>query len=148
MTLGKGIGGGFPLSAMLAREDLDIFAPGDQGGTYTGQPLAMAAGLAVLNEILEKNIPAHVEKMGEKIQNRLADLCTTHAITNVRGMGLLIAFDLERTSGTDLVSACLKDGLIINAPKPKSVRLMPPLVVTESEIDRFFDIMIPHLPRR
>ena len=88
------------------------------------------------------------EKMGEKIQNRLADLCTTHAITNVRGMGLLIAFDLERTSGTDLVSACLKDGLIINAPKPKSVRLMPPLVVTESEIDRFFDIMIPHLPRR
>ncbi|MCG8619741.1 MAG: acetylornithine transaminase, partial [Desulfobacterales bacterium] len=148
MTLGKGIGGGFPLSAMLTKEDLDIFAPGDQGGTYTGQPLAMAAGLSVLDELLEKDIPANAATMGKKIQDRLKDLSTTYEITNIRGMGLLIAFDLEITPGDQLVSACLADGLLINAPKPQSVRLMPPLVVTEADINRFFDIMVPHLAKR
>ncbi len=148
MTLGKGIGGGFPLSAMLAKENLDIFDPGDQGGTYTGQPLAMAAGLAVLRELLEKDIPAHVRKMEKIIQEKLDQLSITHEVENIRGKGLLMAFDLAKSPGADLADRCLEDGLLINAPKPQSIRLMPPLVVTEEEIVKMFEIMVPHLARR
>ena len=148
MTLGKGIGGGFPLSAMLAKEALDIFEPGDQGGTYTAQPLAMATGLAVLKELLDKDIPAHAARMGTLICDRLADLSATLEVDNIRGRGLLLAFDLIHTPGAKLVAACLEKGLLINAPKEKSIRLMPPLVVTEAEIDEMFDILTPLLARR
>ena len=148
MTLGKGIGGGFPLSAMLAKESLNIFDPGDQGGTYTAQPLAMAAGLTVLNALLDRDIPAHAKRMGQFITERLTELSTTHEVENIRGQGLLIAFDLAQTQGADLVAACLENGLLINAPKEKSIRLMPPLVVTETQISQMFDILIPLLARR
>lgn len=148
MTLGKGIGGGFPLSAMLACDALNIFDPGDQGGTYTAQPLAMAAGLAVLKELLDKDIPAHAGKMGRQIKERLADLAVTYEIENIRGMGLLLAFDLTRTNGADLVAACLDKGLLINAPKERSIRLMPPLIVNQAQIDQMFDILVPCLAKR
>ncbi|MCG8635971.1 MAG: acetylornithine transaminase [Desulfobacterales bacterium] len=148
MTLGKGIGGGFPLSAMLAKEELDIFDPGDQGGTYTGQPLAMAAGSAVLRELLARDIPAHARKMGKIIENRLTRLSRTHEVENIRGKGLLMAFDLTRTPAADLAERCLEDGLLINAPKPESIRLMPPLTVTEEQILTMFDILTPHLAER
>jgi len=148
LTLGKGIGGGFPLSAMLTKENLDIFDPGDQGGTYTGQPLAMAAGLAVLKELLEKDIPGHAAKMGQVIKTRLRELSKTHEIDNIRGEGLLIAFDLTQTPGADLVAKCLENGLLINAPKPQSIRLMPPLVVTEEEISQMFDILMSFLAKK
>ncbi len=148
MTLGKGIGGGFPLSAMLTKEALNIFDPGDQGGTYTAQPLAMAAGLAVLKELLGRGIPAHAKRMGERIKDRLTALSATHEVEHIRGQGLLVAFDLAQTKGADLVAACLDKGLLINAPKEKSVRLMPPLVVTEDEIDQMFDILVPLLAKR
>lgn len=148
MTLGKGIGGGFPLSAMLAKEDLNIFDPGDQGGTYTAQPLAMATGLAVLRELIDKDIPGHAAKMGRLITERLTDLSATLEIDNIRGSGLLLAFDLIHTPGADLVAACLDKGLLINAPKEKSIRLMPPLVVTEAQIQEMFDILVPLLARR
>lgn len=147
LTLGKGIGSGFPLSAMLAKEALDIFDPGDQGGTYTGQPLAMAAGLAVLRELIRRDIPGHAAQMGKIIQERLTRLSTTHEIENIRGRGLLIAFDLAQTPGADLVAQCLEKGLLINAPQEKSIRLMPPLVVTEKEIEQMFDILVPCLAK-
>ncbi len=145
MTLGKGIGGGFPLSALLAKEELNIFDPGDQGGTYTSQPLAMAVGQAVLRELLDKDLPAHAERMGELIQDRLTALSVDYEIENIRGKGLLIAFDLTHTLGGDLVAACLKEGLLINAPKERSIRLMPPLVVDEPHIDQCFRIIKNHL---
>ena len=148
MTLGKGIGGGFPLSALLAKEALNIFDPGDQGGTYTAQPLAMAAGFAVLKELLDKDIPGHAAKMGQIITERLQTLSRTHEVDEVRGKGLLLAFDLVHTPGPDLVARCLEKGLLINAPREKSIRLMPPLVVTEDEIEKMFDILIPLLAQR
>lgn len=145
MTLGKGIGGGFPLSALLAKEKLNIFDPGDQGATYTSQPLAMAVGQAVLRELLNMDLAGHARKMGELIQHRLSALSATHEIENIRGKGLLMAFDLTQTMGTDLVTACLRDGLLINAPKEKSIRLMPPLVVDETHIGRGIQIIKKHL---
>jgi acetylornithine/N-succinyldiaminopimelate aminotransferase len=141
MTLGKGIGAGFPLSALLAKEHLNIFDPGDQGGTYTAQPLAMSVGLAVLKELLNRELIVHCEKMGGIILRKLLELSATSGIENVRGMGLLIAFDLKEMKGADLVDKCLKDNLLINSPKEKSIRLMPPLVINENEIKEMLTIL-------
>ncbi|MCP3875365.1 MAG: aminotransferase class III-fold pyridoxal phosphate-dependent enzyme [Desulfobacteraceae bacterium] len=148
MTLGKGIGGGFPLSALLAKERLNIFDPGDQGGTYTAQPLAMSVGLVVLKELLNNDLIAHCEKMGNLISQKLLDISKTHEIENIRGQGLLIAFDLNETKGSDLVDKCLKDKLIINSPKEKSIRLMPPLVVNEKEIEEMLEVIKSNLAKR
>ena len=141
MTLGKGIGGGFPLSALLAKEYLNIFEPGDQGGTYTAQPLAMSVGLAVLKELIGQGVVAHCEKMGGIIMRRLLELSETFEIENIRGKGLLIAFDLMETKGSDLVNKCLNDKLLINSPKERAIRLMPPLVVNENEIEEMLMIL-------
>lgn len=140
MTLGKGIGGGFPLSALLAKERVNIFDPGDQGGTYTAQPLAMAVGLAVLRELLDKDLVMHTMKMGNLIMEKLTELSDRYEIKNIRGMGLLIAFDLTKTKGADFVAKCLKDRLLINSPKEMAIRLMPPLVVTEKEIEKTISV--------
>ncbi|WP_424767227.1 aspartate aminotransferase family protein [Paenibacillus sp. sgz302251] len=135
MTLGKGIGGGFPLSAMLTRSKYDLFEPGDQGGTYSGQPLAMAAGLAVLKELLERNLSGNAEVQGKYLTKALADLAKQYPITNIRGKGLLLAFDVPEGAGPQLASICLREGLLINAPNPSTVRLVPPLIVTQKDID-------------
>lgn len=141
MTLGKGLGGGFPLSALLAKEHLNIFDPGDQGGTYTAQPLAMSVGLAVLRELLNQDLAVHCEKMGNLILEKLSTLSKTYEIENIRGRGLLIAFDLTEMKGPDLVNKCLNDKLLLNSPKEKSIRLMPPLVVNENEIEEMVAIL-------
>lgn len=148
MTLGKGIGGGFPLSAMLAREALDIFEPGDQGGTYTGQPLGMAAGLAVLETLLSPGFLEHVRDMSAYTAERLGEMATDREIGPVRGLGLLQAFDLEESRGADVVKACLADGLILNSPKEGTIRLMPPLIVSRFDIDEMLGILSRHLVRR
>lgn len=148
MTLGKGIGGGFPLSALLAKERLNIFEPGDQGGTYTAQPLAMSVGMVVLKELLSKNLVVHSETMGDLIMRRLLELSETFEIENIRGKGLLIAFDLAETRGPDLVDKCLNDKLLINSPKEKSIRLMPPLVVNENDIEEMLTILKNNLARK
>jgi len=148
MTLGKGIGGGFPLSALLAKEHLNIFEPGDQGGTYTAQPLAMSVGLAVLRELLSQNLVVHCEKMGNRILEKLSALSKIYGIENIRGRGLLIAFDLMEMKGADFVNKCLNDKLLLNSPKEKSIRLMPPLVVNENEIEEMLTILKNNLPQR
>jgi acetylornithine/N-succinyldiaminopimelate aminotransferase len=148
ITLAKGIGAGFPLAAMLAKEKLNIFEPGEQGGTYTAQPLAMAVGIAVLKEFQKSKVVQNCKMMGELIVSRLHDLAKDYEIENIRGMGLLIGFDLQKTKSADFSNACLKDGLLINAPQEKSIRLMPPLVIKEKEIDELFSILIKNLARK
>lgn len=142
MTLAKGIGGGFPLAAMLAKETLNIFDAGDQGGTYSSQPLAMAVGIAVLNEILNGNILENVQIQGEYIFKKLLAIKQKYGLERIRGMGLLIAFDLPEEKGPEIVSACLDEGLIVNSPRPSIIRLMPPLIVAQEDIDAMFIILI------
>ncbi len=137
MTLGKGIGSGFPLSAMLATEELDIFEPGDQGGTYTGQPLAMAVGHAVLSEIIEKDLCQHAKQMGDIIMTRLSELKQHYPITNIRGKGLMIAFQVPEKRATEIVEMCLQNQLLINAPDAQTLRLVPPLIIDEEAIHQF-----------
>lgn len=141
MTLGKGIGGGFPLSAMLAKERFDLFEPGDQGGTYTGQPLATAVGLAVVREIVERDLSSNAAVLGDYIFERLEEIKETFGLTGIRGKGLLIAFDLPVPSGAELVHECREEGLLINSPSPHTIRLMPALIVTRSDVDAMMDIL-------
>lgn len=135
LTLGKGIGGGFPLSAMLTKSKYDLFEQGDQGGTYSGQPLAMAAGYAVLQEVLEQNLTDNAERQGQYLINGLRELAREFAISNIRGKGLLLAFDVPEGASTELTAKCFLEGLLINALNPSTIRLSPPLIVTQKDID-------------
>ena len=135
MTLAKGIGGGFPLSAMLTKKRFDIFDEGDQGGSYSSQPLAMSVGYAVVSQVIESALPAHAAKMGKYLMNQFNKIEDKFKLSNIRGLGLLVAFDLDTPRAAEIVSKCLSAGLAINSPQPYSIRLMPPLIVTETEID-------------
>ncbi len=141
MTLGKGIGGGFPLSALLTREKLNIFDPGDQGGTYSGQPLAMAAGKAVLKALFDKKLVENAAKMGRHLINALHEFAKTYAIENIRGKGLLVAFDLAGQTGQQVVEKCIEHRLLINSPNPGTIRLMPPLIVSPSDVDAMLSVL-------
>lgn len=141
MTLAKGIGGGFPLAALLVKERFNIFEAGDQGGTYSGQPLAMAVGLAVMQEVLEKNLVDNAAMQGEYIQKKLREIAARFRLTNIRGKGLLLAFDLPTEQGAEVVAACLRQGLLVNSPQPATIRLMPALIVNTAEIDWMTEIL-------
>lgn len=148
MTLAKGIGGGYPLSALLAKEKLNIFEAGDQGGTYSAQPLGMAVGLAVVKEIISKNLSKNAKLQGEYLTSKLEEISSKYKLKNIRGKGLLIAFDLPTENGSEIVSECLKEGLLINSPRPSIIRLMPPLIVTEKDTDNMISILCKVLDKK
>ncbi len=141
MTLAKGIGGGFPLSAMLTKEKFDIFDAGDQGGSYSSQPLAMSVGYAVVSHVIETALPEHAAKMGLYLMKQLNSIKDKFNLSNIRGLGLLVAFDLDTPTAAEVVSKCLSIGLALNSPQPSTIRLMPPLIVTEAEIDEMLAIL-------
>lgn len=141
MTLAKGIGGGFPLSAILVKEELNIFEPGEQGGTYGGQQLAMSVGISVLNEFLNNDILDNVNSMNKYIIEKIYSIKDEFHLTNIRGKGLLIGFDIPENNAHEIVAKCLDKGLIINSPKPNTIRLMPPLIVNKDDIDIMISIL-------
>jgi len=141
LTLAKGIGAGFPLSALLALDEVCVFEKGDQGGTYSGQPLAMAVGLAVLREIERLDLSAHAARVGDYLEAGLRRLERKGLLEHVRGAGLLLAFDATRRSGADVVAAALDNGLIINSPRPSAIRLIPPLIVEEGHVDEAIAVL-------
>lgn len=134
MTLGKGLGGGAPLAAVLASGRASCFEHGDQGGTFNGNPLMCAAGLAVLGEVARPEFLAAVTATGEFLTAELAKLSDRHGLAGVRGRGLLLALDLGRPIGPKIVAAALQAGVLLNAPRPDALRFMPALNVTAVEI--------------
>lgn len=147
MTLAKGIGGGYPLSALLVKEEFNIFEPGDQGGSYSAQPLGMAVGMAVVSEIINQNLSYNAKLQGEYIVEKLNEIKDKYGLRNIRGRGLLIAFDLPEDKGGQVVGGCLNEGLIINSPRPNIIRLMPPLIVTRKDTDNMISILCKVLDR-
>lgn len=144
MTLGKGIGGGVPLAALLAREAICCFEPGDQGGTYNGNPLMTAVGLAVTKALLAPGFLAGVEARGQYLSQKLLELCARHGLKGERGSGLLRALVLADERGPDLVKRALElapQGLLLNSPRPNLLRFMPALNVSEGEIDQMIAIL-------
>jgi acetylornithine/N-succinyldiaminopimelate aminotransferase len=134
LVLAKGLGGGVPLGAMLATEAVSCFEHGDQGGTFNGNPLMCAAGLAVLNEVAKPAFLDHVKAMGKLLATELGRLSDRHGLSGVRGRGLLLALDLGRDIGPDIVAAAFEAGLLLNAPRPDALRFMPSLALTDDEI--------------
>lgn len=138
MTLAKGLGGGFPIGAVITfgEQNSHLLNPGQHGTTFGGNPLATAAGLATLTAIEDENLVDHAQQLGKWIAAELEQL---DFVTAVHGRGLLIGFDLETESSAAVVTAALEHGFIVNAPTPKTVRLAPPLVLTQDEAQTFID---------
>lgn len=111
MTLGKGIGGGVPLAALLAKEAVCCFAPGDQGGTYNGNPLMTAVGCAVLEEMLKPDFLKHVREMGQRLAGGLAGLSHRYQLGMVRGSGLLLALELPAGNADAVADEAREQGL-------------------------------------
>jgi acetylornithine/N-succinyldiaminopimelate aminotransferase len=134
MTLGKGIGGGVPLAALLAKESVCCFEHGDQGGTYNGNPLMTAVGAAVIDALLAPGFLAGVEARGRQLVDGLAALARKHGLGEVRGRGLLVALDLGRDIGAKVVEVARDDGVLLNSPRPNTLRFMPALNVSAEEV--------------
>lgn len=138
MTLAKGIGGGVPLAALCAREEVSVFEHGDQGGTYNGNPLMTAAGIAVFDTI---NAPGFLDSVNERAQQLsegLLRLVAKWGMKGERGQGLLRALLMDRSDGAAIVEAARNrspEGMLLNAPRADVLRFMPALNVTADEID-------------
>ncbi|HEY5126465.1 MAG TPA: acetylornithine transaminase [Bradyrhizobium sp.] len=141
MTLGKGIGGGVPLAALLATEAACCFEHGDQGGTFNGNPLMCAAGLAVLERVSDPDFLKSVVDSGLYLESELQRMSARHGLGEVRGRGLLLALDLRHPIAASIVAQAFADGVLLNAPRPDALRFMPALNVTKGEIARMIDCL-------
>jgi acetylornithine/N-succinyldiaminopimelate aminotransferase len=141
MTLGKGIGGGVPLAALLAKESVCCFEHGDQGGTYNGNPLMTAVGCAVMDVLLAPGFLERVTERGVQLGAGLNKLAAKYSLGEVRGRGLLLALDLGRDVGSRIVDAARDAGLLLNSPRPASLRFMPALTTSAGEIDEMLGML-------
>jgi len=142
MTLAKGLAGGVPISAVLAKERACVFEPGDHGSTFGGNPLACAVATAVMREVLARDLPGYAARVGERFRQGLEALRPRWpAIREVRGRGLLLAVEFDREVSQALLEAALERGLLLNAVTPTALRFMPPLVITEAEVDEALSIL-------
>ncbi len=137
MTLGKGIGGGVPLAALLATDAVACFVPGDQGGTYNGNPLMTAVGISVIEQLLAPGFLDNVKAKGELLKSELLKLSAEFHLEGERGEGLLRALMLGKDIGGKLVELARErnpEGLLINSPRPNLLRFMPALNIADDEI--------------
>ena len=142
MTLAKGLGGGVPIGAFLSKKEVSVFTPGDHGSTFAGNPLVCAAAYSTLKYLLENDVLGNVKRNGAYFINKLELLRNQFSfITDIRGCGLLIALQFKEDIAEEVVSSCVKKGLLLNRVKPNTIRFMPPLTVTEKEIDTAIDVL-------
>ncbi len=137
MTLAKGLGNGVPIGACLAKgAAAELFQPGHHGSTFGGNPLACAAGLAVVDTLVGEKLVERAEALGEQLINgfKLA-LSEQEYITDIRGKGLMVGIELDRPCG-ELVGMALERGLLINVAAGNTVRLLPPLVMSNDEAEQ------------
>jgi len=135
VTLGKGLGGGVPISATLAEASVCCFESGDQGGTYNGNPLMTAVSLAVVNTVANTEFLAAISSSARKLESALKRVDKEIGLNDIRGNGLLWAIDLPAPIAHQVQLHAMEAGLLINAPRPSTIRLMPALNVTDSELD-------------
>jgi acetylornithine aminotransferase len=137
MTLAKALGGGLPLGAMLATQVVaDHFTPGSHASTFGGNPVATAAGCAVMHELLAGGVLENCRDMGRYLEQKLEALKKDHpgTVVSVRGKGLILGLELNR-SGKQVVDQCLAAGLILNCTVERIIRFLPPLIITQEQID-------------
>jgi len=146
LTLGKALGGGVPLAALVASAAASCFEPGDQGGTFNGSPLMTAVGVAVLEVVRQPDFLASVRAVSGHLAARLGALSASLGHGEVRGRGLLLALALRHGDANKVVEAAFEQGLLINAPRPDTLRFMPALTVTRDEVDEMLKLLEPCLP--
>ncbi len=147
LTLGKGLGGGVPLAALVAANAVCCFEHGDQGGTFNGSPLITAVGCAVMEALTAPDFLPRVSEVGDYLTARLEELSRKHGCGEVRGRGLLLGLNLKREVGSKVVDLAREAGLLLNAPRPDTLRFMPALTVTREEIDQGIAILDRILPK-
>lgn len=136
ITLAKGLGGGFSIGALLTfgEQTSSLLSAGQHGTTFGGNPVATAAALATLHALESQNVLANAAAVGEHLRSALAAI---PGVTEVRGEGLLIGFDLDADVAPAVVQAALDAGFIVNSPGPRTIRLAPPLILTTAQADAF-----------
>jgi len=137
-TLAKALGGGVPIGAMLAKEQVaEAFSPGTHASTFGGNPLACAAGLAVVQTMEDEGLVERCAKMGEYFMEGLRSLGEKHSslVQDVRGKGLILGLEIAR-GARDVAGACLAKGILVNAIGDRVLRFLPPFIITEAEIDQ------------
>lgn len=144
VTMAKGIANGMPVGAIWARDDVaEAFGPGDHGSTYAGQPLALSAARATLAELERLDAPALARSQGLTLRTALEAL---PGVAHVRGRGLLLGAEitteaLAGRSGGQVAQACLDRGLVVNGVTPTTLRLTPPFIITDDQIDEAVGII-------
>ena len=135
-TLAKALGGGFPIGAMIGRANVSpSFVPGDHASTFGGNPLASAAGLAVLEQLLHHGVVENAASVGSYLKEQLEKLQEKwDFIVQVRGKGLLLGMELS-IPGKDVVAGCQEAGLLINCVNNNVLRFIPPLIITQEDAD-------------
>ena len=142
MTLAKGLASGIPIGAILAKDKADVFAPGEHGSTFGGNPVACAAGYATLKFIIDNDVAGKVKRVGRYLASGLEGLKQKFQfITDVRGRGLLLAVGFSSDIAHSVVMACLDRGLLVNRLKPNALRFMPPLIIGNEEVDEALGIL-------
>jgi acetylornithine/N-succinyldiaminopimelate aminotransferase len=142
MTLAKGLGGGVPIGAFLAKEHASVLAPGEHGSTFGGNPLACAVGCAVMRYIIDNDIAGNVRKVGQHLADGLKKLKNKYQfITDVRGKGLLLAVEFSSDIGRKVTLDCIENGLLVNKVKDNAIRLFPPLNIGTKEADEATGIL-------
>ncbi|MEL4896902.1 aspartate aminotransferase family protein [Crocosphaera sp. Alani8] len=141
VTSAKGLAGGVPIGAMMCKEFCDVLTPGTHASTFGGNPLASAAALTVLKTIEEENILHNVQARGEQLRTRLRAIAKKDAnlFTDVRGWGLINGMEINEEmsiTSIDIVKAAMDEGLLLAPAGPKVLRFVPPLIVTEEEIEQ------------
>jgi len=133
VTVAKALGGGIPIGAVLAREEVaQAFGPGAHGSTFGGNPFACRVALAVLDVMERERLPARAEAMGRRLRDGLSRL---EGVAEVRGLGLMVGVELAGAPAPKVQQACLERGLLVNAVGESVLRLLPPLIVTEQDVD-------------
>lgn len=136
VTMAKGLAGGVPIGGMLAGPRADLFAPGDHGTTFGGNPIACAAAVATIRTIKDNNLLENARKMGEYWHGKMLTLCAKYDfIDSPRGIGLMRAVNVKRDLAGKIVEKAMKHGVLLNALGGDTLRIVPPLVVSQSDLD-------------
>jgi acetylornithine/N-succinyldiaminopimelate aminotransferase len=141
-TLAKGTAGGLPIGVLLAKEHACVFEPGDHASTFGGSPLVCAAAVATVRAILDQDLSGHAAQTGDYFRAKLRGLRARQPLVkDVRGLGLMIGVDLARDVARQAVSVALANGLIVNATGEHTLRMVPPLTLSEAEVDEAVEIL-------
>jgi len=142
MTLAKGLGGGIPIGAVLAKEKAAVFTLGDHNATFGGNPVTSAAACATLKYVLDNDVVGNARKVGEYFIDKLESLKEKYSfITDIRGHGLLLAVEFDSEIAQDVVAGCIENGLLVNRLKPTAIRFIPPLIIDNKDVDEALGIL-------